>query len=369
MAGTKKTIFINAQWYSRRAKTGIANYTENLCRNIDTSDFNWILATCSKKDQEYLIPNAKWIPSPSINSSAVKRLFWENLVLPFILLKVKPDIFFSANFSAPLFVPPKTVVIIMIYDLFWMRTNEGFNLFTRILSPLRVKYATKRANRILAISNATKQDVIKFLRIRDDKIKVTYLGLTSSFTKNKKVSPFEERSYFFWVGSFKANKNIDRLCNAYKLSREKFGVETELWLCGSGGPLEKEIFRKYSNYKGLVFKGLVADDGELLRIMQQAKALIYPSLMEGFGLPVLEAMSVGTPVVLSNSTSLPEVAGEAGIYINPYNVESIASGIALIEKIQKDEWVNLSQKCIVQSQNFTYKKTVEETLCVLKETQ
>lgn len=369
MAGIKKTIFINAQWYSRYAKTGIENYIENLCRNIDTSGFNWVIATHSKREQEYLMPNAKWIRSSSVYSSALKRLFWENFILPFILMREKPDIFFSANFSIPLFVPKSMIVIIMIYDLFWMRTNEGFGLFANILSPPRVKYAAKRANRILTISNATKQDVIKFLRIRDDKIKVTYLGLTSSFTKNEKVSPFEERSYFFWVGSFKSTKNITGLCEAYELARGELGVESQLWICGSGGSLQKEILRKYSDSKGIIFKGLVADDGELLRIMKQAKALIYPSLMEGFGLPVLEAMSAGTPVVLSNCTSLPEVAGDAGIYIEPCNIESIASGIARIEKMRKDEWVKLSCKCILQSQNFDYKKTAEETLLVFEKTQ
>ncbi len=368
MAESKKTIFINAQWYSRVAKTGIANYIKNLCRNIDTSDFNWVIAICSKEEQEYLMPNAKWIPSPSVKSSALTRLCWENFILPFILMREKPDIFFSANFSIPLFVPPKTVVIIMIYDLFWMKTKEGFSLITRILSPLRAKYAAKRANRILAISNATKKDTVACLKVKRDKIKVSYLGLTSSFAKENKVSNFEDRYYLLWVGGFRVNKNIDRLCQAYKLSREKFGIETELWLCGSDGPLEEEIFGKYSNCKGLIFKGHIADDSELLTIMAKAKAIIYPSLMEGFGLPVLEAMSVGTPVAVSNCTSLPEVAGEAGIYFDPYNVESIASGIARVEKMQKDEWVNLSQESIIQSQNFSYKKTAEQTLFVLKET-
>ena len=91
--------------------------------------------------------------------------------------------------------------------------------------------------------------------------------------------------------------------------------------------------------------------------------------MEGFGLPVLEAMSVGTPVVVSNCTSLPEVADDAGVYVDPYDIESIASGLGSIEDMRTVEWVNLSEQCLLQSQKYDYKKTAEETLRVLQEAQ
>jgi len=258
--------------------------------------------------------------------------------------------------------------IVTVHDL--VRCCFNFDPETIILLNLDKRYI-KRASHIIAVSQNTKSDLVNYLRIPESRISVIYNGVNHSIFKPYKpyqMRPYHHhKPYILYVGSERRCKNLGRLLEAFAQLKREF---PELKLVKVGGPRRSEQFRD-ETMKKLSRLGLelpqdviFADhtsELELAYYYYSAALLCYPSLYEGFGLPPLEAMACGCPVVTSNTSSLPEVVGGAGIMVDPYDTQSLVRAMRRVltnDKLRD----SLVRKGLEQARKFSWEKTAELTL-------
>lgn len=236
----------------------------------------------------------------------------------------------------------------------------------------------RKADRIITDSQHARREIVELLRIPEDRVRVIYLGASSDY-RPLAMSPVKRielqikynlpEQFLLYVGTIEPRKNLERLVEAYYVyKREEPNSELKLVLAGGKGWLYEGICTRVQELhleQDVVFTGYV-DGEELPFLYNMAIAFVYPSLYEGFGLPPLEAMSCGTPVISSNTSSIPEVVGEAGILIDPYQVNDLAAAIYKVagSLSLQDE---LSRKGLERAQLFSWKKCAEETLQVYRE--
>lgn len=302
------------------------------------------------------------------------KKFWTQFGLPMSLFleKKKPDIFFTPTHYGPRFSPIPTVVSVM--DLAFIHYPETFK--KRDLYKLKswTSYSVRNAKKIIAISNSTKDDIIDKYKLDSKKIDVVYPGI-KELSSGKLILRMEELEkkykikgkYILFVGTLQPRKNIEKLIDAFKLVFEK-DKEVSLVIIGKKGWLYNEILeapKKLEIENNVHFLDFVSDD-DLPSFYKNAECFVLPSLYEGFGLPVLEAMQNGCPVIISNISSLPEVGGDAAEYFDPYKVEDIAQKIekVLTDKILRDKMI---KKGFEQVKKFSWEKSAIKVLDILEE--
>jgi len=264
--------------------------------------------------------------------------------------------------------------IVTVHDLARCCFNfDPETISEKILLNLDIWYI-KRASHIIAISQNTKSDLTKYLRIPETRISVIYNGVNHNIFKP--YEPYQMRPYhvtlsykpyILYVGSERRRKNLGRLFEAFATLRQEFPELKLVKVGGSGrsNQLRSEMLKKLSSL-GITEDVIFTDDIPELTLAyyySSAALLAYPSLYEGFGLPPLEAMACGCPVVTTNTSSLPEVVGEAGIMVNPYDTHSLAQAM---RRVLTDDKLrdNMVRKGLEQSKKFSWEKTAELTLQV-----
>lgn len=293
------------------------------------------------------------------------KKLWTQIGLPLALYfhRPRPGVFFTPGHYAPRWSPCPTVISIMdlSYICFPVMFRRGD------LWQLRrwTAYSVKKAKAILTISEFSKNAIIKYYHINENKIVVTYPGVKKLIVKNKNLLKkySVDSDYILYVGSLQPRKNLLRLIEAYNILLSQY-PDIKLVIVGKKGWLYEDIFKKVRELKlerKVIFTGYVPDE-DLPAFYQNAQCFVLVSLYEGFGLPVLEAMNYGCPVVASNVSSLPEVVGQAGVLVNPENVEEIAQGIK--EAIKKRK--TLVARGLKQAKKFSWEKCARETLGVLE---
>jgi glycosyltransferase involved in cell wall biosynthesis len=290
---------------------------------------------------------------------------WE---LPLVLNKYKNEaIFHSPSFVSSPFI--KCPTIMTIHDLNHLKFPEYYTRFHRYYYNYIVKPSALKAKKILTVSEFSKKEIVNWLNCESEKVVVTYNGIDENFkviNDNDKLRNIRTKydlpeKFILYIGNLKPHKNIANLIKAIK----KINQKIILVINGkSNESLNKIIMENHVENK-IKFIGYVNDD-DLPALYNLAELFIYPSLYEGFGLPPLEAMACGCPVITSNTSSLPEVVGDAGIMVNPYHVEEIARAIDLVlsnENLRRE----MIEKGLKQAQKFSWRKTAEETLKVYEE--
>ena len=339
--------------------TGISNYAKNLFPYLKSLNPT-LLTTENYPDFNcYRVPN-NLTPADGTKGH-LRRLLWTQFQLPKIYQNLKSQLLFSPIPEAPLYTNCRFIVT--AFDMIPLR-------FPNRLSPLTTyhKYYTpevfKQAEHIICISESTANDIIQFYQIPSHKITPILLAGDNSHFQFLNLPT---RNYFLYVGRQDPYKNLQRLITAFSALPHR--NDYELWLAG---PYDKryspllEIQTQELGISHLVkFLNYVSYD-ELPIIINQAIALVFPSLWEGFGLPVLEAMACGTPVITSNVSSLPEVAGDAAILINPYNPGEITAAMTTIIN-DSETRKQLSEKGLKRANQFSWEKTGLATVEVLKQ--
>jgi glycosyltransferase involved in cell wall biosynthesis len=257
----------------------------------------------------------------------------------------------------------KNLYIVTVHDL--VRLCFGFTRETiseRILLKLDIR-GIKRASHIIATSQTTRNDLIIYLKIPDDRISVIYNGVDHSIFKPYKVRPFD-RPYVLYVGSERPRKNLDRLFEAFARLRKEFPelLLIKVGVAGRTQEYRQEIMRKLDSLgiiQAVIFVEYVSEL-DLAHYYSSAALLAYPSFYEGFGFPPLEAMACGCPVVTSNTSSLPEVVGEAGIMVNPLDTDSLVEAMrqVLTDSELRDDMV---RKGLEQAKKFSWERAAEQT--------
>ncbi|MEH2282944.1 MAG: glycosyltransferase family 1 protein [Nostoc sp.] len=287
------------------------------------------------------------------------RLLWTQFQLPQIYKKLKSSLLFSPLPEAPLYSNCRFVVT--SFDMIPLRFGKRFSPLTpyhRYYTP----QVFKQAQHIICISQTTAKDITDFYQIPASKI--TPIPLAHDRTHFLPLN-LPTSNYFLYIGRQDPYKNIKRLISAF--ADLPNCEDYELWLVGPIDSRYTPTLKVQVAELGVTNQVKFLDyipDSELPKIINQAIALVFPSLWEGFGLPVLEAMACGTPVITSNLSSLPEVAGDAAILINPYNTGEITEAM---EAIATDSGLRsrLSSQGITHSQQFSWEKTGKATVEVL----
>lgn len=275
------------------------------------------------------------------------------------------------------YAPPGAATVLTIHDLTTRRFPEMHVAENAALHALKERFAHDRADRIIAISEATRRDIVSELGIPSERISVVYGAADARFRPH---APDETRpilaryhlahgEYVLSVGTLEPRKNYIRLIESYAAVRAQYTANERrlppLIIAGGYGWQYEAILAtpEQAGVAGLVrFLGRVPDD-DLPALIAGARLFVYPSLYEGFGLPPLEALASGTPVVVSNTASLPEVVGDAGLYCDPYDVHDIARQIvALLEN--EDLARRLQRAGIARARQFSWERAARETLAV-----
>lgn len=271
-------------------------------------------------------------------------------------------LFWSPHYNIPLLYTGK--LLVTIHDVFHLSMSQYIK---RIYSKCMFRALSHKANTVICVSQFTKDELIRLTNLNKQKIYTVYNGVDNSwFHIKKELNPYK-RPYLLFVGNVKPHKNLVRLIKAYQLIMDK--IPHNLVIVGKKHGLitaDKEVLVYASRLGNRIdFTGFL-DDATLKQYYIYADALVFPSLYEGFGLPPLEAMSCGCPVVVSNVSSLPEVCGDAAYYVDPYSIESIAEGMY---KVLTDNSLrqNLIKKGLERANLFSWEKSAKEHIKVFEE--
>ncbi|WP_282939466.1 glycosyltransferase family 1 protein [Paenibacillus sp. RC67] len=298
----------------------------------------------------------------------LRRLCKPNLLysLPYdTASKAKADIFHGTNFTYTPIWKGKT--IITIHDLAYMKYPESTS--ERILKHHSkwVPYSVKKCDHIIADSFQTKQDIISLLNVPDDKIDVIHLAADEHFTYISNVNPVIKKyslpeKYILFVGTLEPRKNLLGLLKSYLILKQNYNYSEKLVIVGAKGWKYNPIFdwvQQNNLEEDIIFTGFI-DDADLPAIYSAATVFVMPSIYEGFGLPLLEAMQCGTPVIGSDISSIPEIVEKSGLLIPPDAHSEWADAMHTMitdESLRK----HYSRLALDQSSRFTWEKTAEET--------
>ncbi len=320
-------------------------------------------------------PEYKKFPSsPNVKKVLVNAKhysFSEQINFLFKLYGAKCDVVHFPHFNVPILYRKPFVVTIHDLTLSIFPGQKRTKWFHRLAYNLAIKSATRKAKKIISISKNTKNDIIKYLKVPSQKIVVIKNGVDQKFKEIKdktKITPtikkFKiKKQYLLYTGVWRSHKNLPRLIEAFSILKKDKKAELQLVITGKPDPHYpevKEMVKKFGLEKDIIFPGIVSEK-ELIHLYNGAKIYVFPSLYEGFGLPVLEAMKCGTPVVASNSSSIPEVCGEENaILFDPKNTQEIAEKIFLVYK-DEDLQLKLKEKGFDHSKKFSWEETAKLT--------
>ena len=355
-----------------RELTGIAVYTQNLLENFGELDgeneFFLFTNQINLPEFHFDFPNFHYIKLPVSPLRKFTWPFFEQIIFPLWLSKYKLDVLFCPYVFNPLISPCKKVTTVHDCGYLHDRRLNFKNLYLRFAT-----FSATRSSKIITISNFSKKEILNFYNLPEEKISVIYEGapkiINLEEAENEEIlKKFNIKTpYFFYIGLIVPHKNISNLLKAFKKIEKNY---SNIKLILAGYPrlelLNIDQLINELNLKEKVFYIGAINEKEKIVLYENSIALIFPSFHEGFGLPVLEAQSLGIPVLTSNTSSLPEVAGDGALFVNPYDIEDIANGM---EKIVFDKNLrkNLIKKGYENIKRFSWEKAAKETLKVLKE--
>lgn len=302
---------------------------------------------------------------------------WTRIAIPvyYHMAKIKPDVIFSPTHYIPRFISAKRVFV--IFDLSFLRFPEMFEREDLYKLTHWTEYSALNAEAIITISESSKKDIEKFYKIPSKKIILAYPGYDEDLFRpnleKNKIDRIKEKygilgDYIIYIGTIQPRKNLLRLIRSVKkIDNIKLVIAGKIKGRGKQGWMNAEILAepgKLDIQEKVIFTDFVPTQ-ELPFLIAGSKAFILPSLWEGFGIPVVEAMGVGTPVIVSNVSSLPEVAGDAGLLVDPKSETQIEQAIRLLVTDKKLH-AKLSKKALSQAQKFSWEKMATQVIEVLE---
>jgi glycosyltransferase involved in cell wall biosynthesis len=362
-------IGVDARPVSHPQLTGIGVYLNSLLQALQKLD---------QENQYYLISNGaiyfevgnpKWekiegrLPQRKIST------LWMQCCIPRIASKLKLDLFWGPRHQLPLFLSRNIKTVLTVHDIVHVLFPRTMSLPNLIVERLLMRRSILQADYVIADSISTASGIYEHYHARPTKVGVVYPG-SPSFSEHihSPISDNEKlpRKYFLFVGTIEPRKNLRAILDAFRLldtERE----DVDLVLVGNIGWKTKEIMSllEAHRYRSRIhFMGYV-DAARLSFIYRNALCLLYPSLAEGFGFPMLEAMTYGVPVITSNVSSMPEVAGDAALLVDPYDVKGLADAMNMI--LMNDDMRNIViSKGYERVKKFSWKRCAEETLGIFE---
>jgi glycosyltransferase involved in cell wall biosynthesis len=363
-------VGINASKFFE-VNTGVGRYTSNLCKYILEADGKNDYFLYSPSQMGIVIrtdrTKIQFKKSGIAPKNNTLRILWEQVTLPYYSMNDRLDLFHYTDHSLSI-LKRTHPVIITVHDIAYVRFPNLLNKSRRIYKKNILKMSIKKADIIVADSYSTKRDIIEFFNVEEKKIKVVYLGVEYRFRPISNVEEYRLRNnlpskMILNVGTLEPRKNIVALIRAFKKLKGRGLKDYKLVIAGDKGWLYKQIFKEIESndlQKEVLFLGIVEDE-DLPMLYNCADIFVYPSLYEGFGLPPLEAMACGIPVITSNTSSLPEVVGNAGIMVDPDDVNSLCEAMYNVLK-DKELWHQMSKKGLERAKLFPWEDTAKKVL-------
>jgi glycosyltransferase involved in cell wall biosynthesis len=353
---------------------GIGTYIRNLLRHLSRLDRQTeYVVLCRPDDRDALSSlgeNFRTVPETSGNYSVS-----EQLRIPLALKRERITLFHAPHYVLPPLVPCRSVVT--IHDCIHLMFPQYLpNRFALTYARWSIALAARRATRVMTVSESSKRDILRFVDVKPDKIDVIYNAFDERFgvePREEDVVRVRERyqlndEFVLYAGNVKPHKNLERLIEAFDLVRKRGLDHLKLVLIGDEiskyAGLRRAV-HQHQLHKYVRFLGYLPE--QTLAVMYRlAGVFVFPSLYEGFGLPPLEAMASGTPVVTSNISSLPEVAGDAAVLVDPHFPQAIADGIYTV---LTDESVRraLRQKGLARAAQFSWEQSVRRVLDIYRD--
>ena len=338
-------ILFDGRVFSHIHYTGVENYAQSLY-------------------QKFSISNNITLLKPKSKNKILQHL-WEHIFLPWKARRY--DLLFSPANIAPIWKPKNTKLVMTLHDTAFLTHQDSISKLFYLYYKYAIPQALKISDRVITISEFSKREIIKNYPFVKDKIDVIYNGIDA-----KEFSPInhdDKERYILFVGSLNPRKNFIRLIKAFQIM--SFEHDIELKIVGNFS----DIFMLSDDEKALICEAKKSskitflediDNKKLVKLYQKAIIFVFPSIYEGFGLPPLEAMSCGTPVIVSNIASLPEACGDAALYVDPYNIDDISDKMKLLLEDEKLQ-TNLISKGLEQVGKFTCEMSAAKHIDVFKE--
>jgi glycosyltransferase involved in cell wall biosynthesis len=374
-------ILINATVIAKK-RAGVGVYAENLIRELVSAKRDahlFILALSDDKDLDYSDHSNVtmiWAPARIFRILPLRFVLLEQLILPFLLWKHKIDVVHSLHFSFPL-IQFTSKRVVTIHDMTFFSMPEVHIPLKTFIFRRFIKASARWADSLIFVSRSAEHDYRERFGQPRGSTSVIYHGKNDLFVPSTDPTLIADllsryslpRRFILFVGTIEPRKNLLRLVNAFATIAAS-NPNTSLVLAGMKGWLYDEIFENVCrlNLESRIhFTGFVAERDKPT-LIGAAAVFAYPSLYEGFGIPVLEALACGTPTVTSNVSSLPEVAGTAALMVDPHNTDEIA---AALDRLLNDQTLRaaLREASLHQAAKFTWPKAAKETLDVYKSAQ
>jgi glycosyltransferase involved in cell wall biosynthesis len=354
-------------------RSGVGNYVLHLIKNLRTVEPDTTYFFLALEKNLSLLGPLEQAENPLLtvfsHESHPLGDFWEHFFLPRRLMKNGIDIFHGPASLIP-FRKDHFKTVVTIHDLVAFLFSETIPLKYGAYMRYLLRQAVKRADRIISVSHHTRDDLIKILKVPSKKIVVIHEAPSPIFRPYAPdlVRPILkkrygiQKKYIYHLGNIEPRKNLIKLLEAFTLVCREVGTDYQLVVSGQKGWLIRSLSRFLKTYpmrEQVFFTGYVPLE-DLPYLMNGAEIFVFPSLYEGFGLPVLEAMSCGTPVISSNRSSIPEIAGSAGILVDPTDVQALADQIVYLLR-NGEERRRLSRLGQEQAARFSWEEVARKT--------
>jgi glycosyltransferase involved in cell wall biosynthesis len=363
--------------FLHKEKTGMGVYIYNLIKHIlaiDSVNYYILFGSSLSLDVE----KAKSLQAKNVSlklykiPGAIKRFLWNSLDLNLDSLIGNFDVFHSTEgFVLPATRKKRLVTV----------HSVASRIVPSLFSPSIVRdnryleKVAKDADAIITVSETSKGDIIKLFGVEEDRIHVHYIGRDEKFQRIADESLLADarrrfglpQKFFLFVGTLQPAKNVGGLIDSFELFAREAGSDYKLVIVGKYGwmfdDIKVKLERLCRNRLG-IHLGYVKNE-DLPAIYNLSSALVLPSFYESFGIPILEAMSCGTPVICSRASAMPEIAGNAGLYVNPHDVNELAEAMRAISQ-DEDLYAKLSAQAFHRSNLFTWEETARKTLALYR---
>lgn len=353
---------------------GAGYYSAELMSHIPQFDSSneyiaWVGNGADELDQ----PSGTNWTTKHLNRSPLVRLLWQQLVFPRLLRSNRVDLLHSLHYSVPLY--SSTPYVVTFHDMTFFLFPELHQRYRRLYFNMMMRGSARGARKIIAVSENTRQDIIRIFDVAPERVVTIHSGISSDFRKVTDTGEIEyvrskyglPSKYVLSVGLIEPRKNLSTLIRAFGRLDENDTAHS-LVVVGDKGWMYEGVFdlaQQLERSKRIIFTGYVPRK-DLAAIYSSADLFVYPSLYEGFGLPVLEAMACGTPVITSNLSALPEIAGDSAVLVSPRNEAEITEAIL---RVLSDRALHaeLSSKGLQHSRLFSWDATAQKTIAVYRD--
>lgn len=364
-------IGIDARFAVRQPRRGIGTYSINFLKALAAlnEQIEFILYI-DEDDTEGVLPSGVNIKVRRLHPSIYP--IWEQLALPVAAKLDKLDFLHALGNTAPLLLPKRTKLVLSLMDVMFLQTGRFvpipktlYQIVGRAYRSILVPFNARSADAIITISDFSRQDILKLINgLSPEKVMSMYLSCDPNFSLSSRSSVMNvRRPFVLCLGAEDPRKNTLRVVQAYLYALKNYNIEQDLVIIGYNNWEKSAAYCLVKSAKAesrVEFLSFISIEN-LIEMYTQATCLLYVSLYEGFGIPILEAFSCGCPVIASNSTSIPEVGGDAALYVDPRSVTEIAETVAHLcndPVLQSD----LKARGLERARKFSWEKVARETL-------